>query len=149
MNDNESIDISDKYYKVRKIYDVANKNLKQFGFFDRDYSIDEMMIPYHGRHSAKQTMREKSVRFGFKNFCLASADGYPYHILPYCGAKGIGGTDGTDLCQRVVADLVCEMEHVKNFNLSFDNWYSSVKVLGMLNSMRIPTISTVRDDRNG
>ena len=55
------------------------------------------MIPYFGMHSAKQTMRNKSVRFGYKNFVLASSDGYPYILIPYAGAKGIGGTPGKDL----------------------------------------------------
>ena len=49
------------------------------------------MIPYFGMHSAKQTMRKKSVRSGYKSFALATSDGYPYHIIPYSGAKGVGG----------------------------------------------------------
>ena len=48
----------------------------------------------------------KSVRFGYKNFVLVSLDGYPYHLGPYCGAKGIGGTPGKNLTVWVVADLV-------------------------------------------
>ena len=97
LADNDNLDKNDKYAKVRPFYDLANESLKQFGYWHNDYSIDEQMIPYFGMHSAKQTMREKSVRFRYKNSVLAGSDGYPYHIIPYSGAKGIGGTPGKDL----------------------------------------------------
>ena len=64
------------------------------------------MIPYFGMHSAKQTMQNKSIRYGYKKFVLASSDGYPYYLLPYAGAKDIGRTPGKDLTVRVVTDLV-------------------------------------------
>ena len=43
-------------------------------------------------HSARQTMRNENVGFGYKSFVFASSDGYPYHIIPYSGAKGVGST---------------------------------------------------------
>ena len=102
LADNEQLlsDSSDKLFKVRPLYDLMNKSLNQFQVWHRDLSIDEQMIPYTGRHSAKQTNGEKSVRFGYKNFCLTSSDGYPYHILPYAGAKGLNGTSGKNLTVR-------------------------------------------------
>ena len=30
------------------------------------YSIDEIMVPYYGRHSSKQYIRGKPIRFGYK-----------------------------------------------------------------------------------
>ena len=54
-------------------------------------------------HSPKQTVRNKSARFGYKSFVLANSDGYPYHIIPYSGAKGVGGRPGKDLTVRVVS----------------------------------------------
>ena len=86
--DTSNIDIKDKFAKVRPLYDITNANLKKFGFWHSDYSIDEQMIPYFGLYSAKQTMRNKSVRFGYKNFVIASSDGYPYHLIPYSGLGG-------------------------------------------------------------
>ena len=106
------------------------------------------MVPYTGRHSSKQTNREKTVRFGYKNFCLTSSDGYPYHIIPYAGAKGIQGTSGKDLTSRVVLQLVSVLKN-EEFNLAFDNWYASQKCLDMLSTLRIPTVGTVREDRLG
>ena len=67
---NATLDNKDKYAKVRPLYDLCNKSLKQFGYWHKDYSIDEQMIPYFGMHSAKQTMQNKATRFGYKNFTL-------------------------------------------------------------------------------
>lgn len=148
LADNSTIDLTDKFAKVRPLYDLTNKSLQQFGFWHKDYSIDEQMIPYFGMHSAKQTMRIKAVRFGYKNFVLASADGYPYLIIPYAGAKGIGGTPGKDLTIRVVANMV--LQSIDGIgNLTFDNWYTSAKLMSLLAALGVPTISTVRADRVG
>ena len=134
---------------MRPLYDLCNKSLKQFGYWHKDYSIDEQkMIPYFGMHSAKQTMRNKATRFGYKNFVLTSSNGYPYHITPYGGAKGIAGTSGKDLTSRVVIDFALETKCFKT-NLAFDNWYASTKLLSLLNTLEIPTVCTARADRIG
>ena len=65
-------------------------------------------------HSAKQTMGNKGNRLGYKNFVLTSSDGYSYHIIPYCGAKGIAGTPGKDLTSRVVIELIIEIKKYRN-----------------------------------
>ena len=100
------------------------------------------MIPYFGMHSAKQTMRNKSVRFGYKNFALASSDVYSYILIPYAGAKGIRGTPGKDLTIRVVIELV--LKSFKSIgNLTFDNCYTSAKLISLLTALDIPTIGVV------
>ena len=66
-------------------------------------------------------------------------------MIPYAGAKGIGGTSGKDLTIRVVTELV-----LKSFkgigNLTFDNWYTSAKLISLLTALDIPTIGTIRAD---
>ena len=54
--------------------------------FAKDLAIDEQMVPYFGRHSAKLFIRGKPIRFGYKNWVLASSDGYPYKFETYTGA---------------------------------------------------------------
>ena len=79
-------------------------------------------------HSAKQTMRNKGTRLGYKNFVLTSRDGYPYHVIPYSGAKRLAGTPDKDFTFRVARDFLTEFNGVKP-NLSFDNWYTSTILL--------------------
>ena len=75
--DNNALDTSDKFARVRRLYDIMNKNSKQFVFVDTFYSIDKQMIPYTGKNSSKQTIRTNNIRFGYKTFVLRFAYGYP------------------------------------------------------------------------
>lgn len=55
----------DGFYKVRPIFNNLNEGGRWFRG-KKDYSIDEVMIPYFGRHSAKQYIRGKPIRYGYK-----------------------------------------------------------------------------------
>ena len=75
--DNNNLPAGDKLAKIRPLQDRVNASLQQFGVFAKDLAIDEQMVPYFGRHSAKMFIRGKPIRFGYKNWVLASSDGYP------------------------------------------------------------------------
>jgi len=62
--DNSDIN-EDGFYKVRPIFDNLNKGGHWFTD-GQAYSVDEVMIPYFGRHSAKQYIRGKPIRYGYK-----------------------------------------------------------------------------------
>ncbi|KAG8179722.1 hypothetical protein JTE90_006627 [Oedothorax gibbosus] len=88
--DNNSIDGSDKLAKVRCFIEMFCKKLQQFGTFAECLSVDEEMIPYTGRHSAKMYMRNKPIKFGYKLWILASSQGYPFNIQVYVGKEAAG-----------------------------------------------------------
>ena len=69
--------------KVEPLYDLLNEKIQQFGIAHEDLSIDELMVPYYGRHSCKQFIRAKPIRFRYKLWVLASATGVPYKIEIY------------------------------------------------------------------
>ena len=84
--DNNTIDVSsNRFAKVQPLFDITNRNLKQFGIFTEFLSIDEQMVPYRGRHPCRQFIKNKPTRFGYKLWLLSSDDGYPYHFVPYQG----------------------------------------------------------------
>ena len=87
-----------------------NTKVNQFGYMHNHFSIDEQMVPYTGMHSAKQTMSQKSICFGYKNFWLTSSDGYPYYCVPYTGAKGVAGTPGKDLTARITLQVALQLD---------------------------------------
>lgn len=64
FRDNSKID-NDGYYKVRPIFNQLNKGAR-FNLDSMEYSVDEVMIPYFGRHGTKQFIYGKPVRYGFK-----------------------------------------------------------------------------------
>lgn len=84
--DNEAAASShDKMFKLRPLADLLTNKFLQWGVVHQDLSIDESMMKYFGRHPAKQLIRGKPVRFGYKNWMIASADGYCYAFDIYCG----------------------------------------------------------------
>ena len=58
---NDNLDLSYKFLKVRKLCDVMNKNIQQFGFLYTHYSIAEQIVPITGKNSSKQAIRTNSI----------------------------------------------------------------------------------------
>src|SRR6218665_1620670 len=74
--DNTNLDKTDKLAKLRPLFDKLNKIFMENWPVQQDISIDESMVPYYGRHSSKQFIRGKPIRFGFKVWCLNTRLGY-------------------------------------------------------------------------
>ena len=55
--DDQRLQGSDKWCKLRPLIDLLNGKLIQFGDFTKDLSIDEQMVLYFGRHSCKMFIR--------------------------------------------------------------------------------------------
>jgi hypothetical protein len=85
LADNHHLDVNNKVAKVQPLYELLNRNLRQFGCFHEECSIDESMVPYYGKHSSKMFMRMKPIRYGYKIWVLAGVDGYPYAVNIYTG----------------------------------------------------------------
>ena len=67
-SDNANRQTDNKMSKVRPLLSmVKEKFIHYFQFLKtHNLSIDESMVPYYGRHSAKQFIRGKPIRFGYK-----------------------------------------------------------------------------------
>lgn len=61
VNDNDKIDTDDRLYKLRPLITELNKNFRYHGGLEENVYIDESMIPYYGRHYAKQYIRGEPV----------------------------------------------------------------------------------------
>src|SRR5690606_35726119 len=109
-------------YKIRKLYDILNSCLKQFGVFSEALTINERMVRYFGRHGAKMYMKGKPVKFGYKLWMLTSFDGFPFHVIPYQGARE---KTTTPLSQRVVEALLSIVEEPNCHKIYMDNFFSS------------------------
>jgi len=80
FRDNAEAD-QDSYYKVRPIFDNLNEASSKFSRFctaDGKYSVDEMMLPYYGRHSSRQFIMGKPIRCGYKVKKLILCTVYQY-----------------------------------------------------------------------
>ena len=148
LSDNLHLDSSDRFTKVRPLFTLLNERCLMFYPYEQHLSIDETMVPYFGRHPTKQFMRSKPVRFGYKLWCLATAGGYVIQFEPYAGAKnksadkaefGLGGS--------VVLDLLSELPPSMPYHVTFDNFFTSVKLVEHLGSIGVGATGTIRQNR--
>ncbi|KAJ8947602.1 hypothetical protein NQ318_010114 [Aromia moschata] len=64
--DNDQLDPSDKFTKVRPLFDKLNKIFQEYAPYWEQHSVDESMIPYFGKHGCKQFIRGNPIRYGYK-----------------------------------------------------------------------------------
>ncbi|XP_050316175.1 piggyBac transposable element-derived protein 3-like [Anthonomus grandis grandis] len=105
------------------------------------------MVPYFGRHPCKMFIKGKSVRFGFKLWCLCSSNGYLFYSLLYAGAQDKKhselGLDG-----GVVMSLLSVVEKPQNHQIFFDNFFSTFKLFGHTKqNVFFFATGTIRDNR--
>ena len=103
---------------------TTNQKLLQFGVFKEQLRIDEQMLPYTGKHSVKQFMHNKPVKFGYKLWILASSDGYPFVMEVYTGKDSSSDASSTQttLGERVVTKLLSNVDDLERQAVTFDNF---------------------------
>lgn len=79
----------------------------QFGVFHKYLSIDEEMVPFFGRHTAKMFMKGKPIRYGHKLWVLASDNGYPYQFDTYCDKKASAPSNFMSCYRSVLCSEKC------------------------------------------
>lgn len=149
VSDNNDLDPTDKFSKVRPLLTKLNERFMQYFLKEKNLSIDESMIPYYGRHGAKQFIRGKPIRFGFKMWALTTALGYVVQFEPYQGARGRQAADHSHLGMggAVVMDLLAELQRDNGYHLTFDNLFSSLRLVDELTSIGIACTGTIRSNR--
>ena len=104
------------------------------------------MVPYFGRHSAKMFIRGKPIRLGYKNWILATSDGYPYKFGTYTGAYETKDSS-KPLCPQVVSDLLSMVEKPACHRVYFDNFFTSYLLLRDLHEKSFKALGTTRENR--
>lgn len=132
ISDNGTLKPNEKFAKVRPILDHMNKQFKAHFVQEQTVSIDECMIPYYGKHGAKQYIHGKPIKFGYKVWVAATTLGYVIQFNPYQGA----GTTSKEFGQggSVVLGLAKSLPKLENqnYHLVFDNLFTSPQLLATL-----------------
>ena len=85
LADNKNLDKTDRFGKVRPLFDAINKQCVAHYRPEQHLSVDESMVPYFGKHGAKQYIHGKPIKFGYKLSVLAKPLGYCVQFWPYAG----------------------------------------------------------------
>lgn len=129
--DNAMLDQSDKFGKMRPLMSMLNERYLNHASLEEHLCVDESMAPYYGRHGAKQFIRCKPVRFGYKFWSLCDRLGYlvqfePYQSHQYDKSLGLGAS--------VVIDLMAELPDHIPFKIYGDRFFSSLNLVEALRS---------------
>ena len=145
FNDNSKIpeNCTDRCYKIRTLISCLNKNFMQCGYLHSDYSIDEKIVGYYGRHPIKQFIRGKPIRFGFKEWALCSSSGYTYKFSVYQGASSTPREH--PLGCHVVLDLLRDAP--VGIAVYFDNFFTSISLMKELTNKQFRATGTIRLNR--
>ena len=146
LADNLQDDKTDKLFKVRHFIDLITTQFSENYTLHQPVTIDEAMIPYKGRLSFKQYMKNKPTKWGIKVFVLSDAtNGYVYRLQIYTG-KNLESTVEAGLCSRVLLELMMGLD---GHQLYTDNYYTSPEVYLQLFNNGINCCGTVRTNRRG
>ncbi|KAG5870953.1 hypothetical protein JTB14_037378 [Gonioctena quinquepunctata] len=75
----------DKLFKLRKLIDPIIQKFQEFITPGESVVIDESMIPWRGRLQFRQYMKNKSHKYGVKDYKLCTVGGYIFNFKIYCG----------------------------------------------------------------
>uniref|UniRef100_A0A0L8FHL2 PiggyBac transposable element-derived protein domain-containing protein n=1 Tax=Octopus bimaculoides TaxID=37653 RepID=A0A0L8FHL2_OCTBM len=130
--DNASTSGDNHAFKLRPLLDHLQKKFKEHGGLGEHLSVDESMIPYYGKHYAKQFIKGKPIWFGFKVWVLCSQHGYMHAFDLYTGKKdGPNKTEKAfDLGGNIVLDLIdaVGVPDSKGFKIFFYNYFTSIQL---------------------
>uniref|UniRef100_A0A1Y1LG12 PiggyBac transposable element-derived protein domain-containing protein n=1 Tax=Photinus pyralis TaxID=7054 RepID=A0A1Y1LG12_PHOPY len=153
--DNNFLNASDKFAKVRPLFNSLNERFLEFCPSEETYCVDEAMIPYYGRHPTKQFIRGKPIRWGYKFWVGATRLGYVTWFEPYQGAlseHNVNSYKGLGLGPGVVlrfTDVIQKSKPLMTFHLYFDNFFTTLSLLDILSQRGIRGTGTVRENRLG
>lgn len=150
--DNTNLPENDKFGKVRKYLSTLSNNftLQYENAASSHISIDETMVPYYGRHSTKQHIHGKPIRFGYKFWSAASRNGYLITFEPYQGAKSaqLPFQEEYGLGAAVILELESRLpKHLSPYNFYFDNFFTSFELLHVLSTHNNGGTGTIRENR--
>ena len=151
--DNTKPDLTDKMWKLKPLITLVKRNFLH-NFRPSQYlDYDECMVAYYGRHSCKQFIRGKPIRFGYKVWCLNSAAGYLVNFEIYQGKNPSANTEYEEAFGKATAPL---MQMIDDFSddiqqlpycFYFDNLFTGMNILRELKKRGYGATGTIRDNR--
>ena len=150
-SDNNNIDKEDKMFKLRPLMNVLkDKYLKHF-VPEQELDYDESMIEYYGRHSCKQFIRGKPIRFGYKVWCLNTTKGYLVNFEVYQGKLPNANPEYETSFGKAAAPMVQMITELPQpdlaYRLYFDNLFTGMNLLKYLKDNGYGGTGTFRENR--
>lgn len=135
------------YDKLFKIRPVINSILQNFAVLEpeKHNSVDEIIIPFKGRSTLKQNIKNKQHKWDFKMFARAVSSGILYDFEVYV-EKGTISASKLGISGDIVIRLCKNLPVQKFYKLYCDNWFTSPQLFMRLHNLRILPTGTVRQN---
>lgn len=115
-------------------------------------NYDESMVKFFGRHQTKQFLPGKSIRFGFKMWCINSNDGYLLNFDLYQGSNPKITAIDDQLFGKCSSPFIMMLdefpEKIKKlpYHFFFDNLFSGVNLFRYLEICGYSATGTFREN---
>jgi len=136
----------DKLYKIKPLLVSLSKTYLKYYKPSEKQAIDESMVKFEGRSTLKQYNPMKPIKRGFKIWVRANEHGFVCEFQVYTGK--IADLAEKRLGERVIMDLTRQIVS-KNYQVYFDNYFTSVDLMIELKNKNVLACGTVRRDRKG
>ena len=148
LADNNNLNPSGKFFKMNPLLRMMNEKYLENFIPEKNISIDELMVPYYGRHGCKQYIQNKPVKFGYKLWVAATTLSYSRPFYPYAGKDGNYNKD-IGLGGSVVMILISKLPTVPdlNYHAVIDHFFTSPSLLRVMKESGIDATGTVRANR--
>ncbi|KAL4154119.1 hypothetical protein QTP88_001952 [Uroleucon formosanum] len=143
VSNNHECPPGDRLFKVRGLVDLLVSKYKRAYIPEESLCIDESVIPFIGRLSFRQYLKNKRHRYGVKIFKLCVHDGFTVDFRIYAGKEAV---QGLEVSTKIVMELTHEY---LNFGRTIytDNWYTSVNLAHKLLEQNTHLVGTLRANR--
>ena len=117
---------------------------------DWSLTVDEQLFPMKSRCPFIVFMPNKPDKFGMKFWILVEVSSkYVCNILPYLGALEKEQRNGRPLSEDVVMRLTSKLDRKGGYNITTDNFFTSVHLTGSLSQQNMTIVGTVRANSKG
>ena len=138
---------ADKFTPIREAFEKFSSLCRSKFVCDYSLTIDEQLMPCKSRCSFVTYMPNKPDKYGIKFWVLVDVKSkYVSNIFPYLGAQEKEQRGDTPLAESVVMTLT-EGVRGKRYNITCDNFFTSLPLALKLQKEKISIVGTIRKNR--
>ncbi|UYV81889.1 hypothetical protein LAZ67_21000042 [Cordylochernes scorpioides] len=137
----------DKLAPIREFVEAFVYNCKKLYTPGEYNTIDEKLIPFHGRCGFRQYMPNKSAKYGLKFYTISDARAfYTFNFEIYCGKQPDGpykkSNSPDDIVKRLITPIFGTSRNIT------DNWYTSYKLSqDLLTEHKLTLVGTLKNKK--
>ena len=147
INDNSTMKACDdpeydKLFKGSPFVDSIKSSFQETEVEEYN-SVDELIIPFKGRSSLKQYVRNKPHKQGIKVFAHTGSSGTVYDFEVYMGKGTVKNVSPLGISGDIVLRLVDGLPKGQDYKVFMDNWLTSFSLMCALKEIGILGLGTV------